>query len=290
VADLQDAVAHRDAGQRDEADQRRHRQRLARQPQAEHRADQRQRDVGHDQRRQRRRLVAAVQHHEHQHQRDDGQQADQARGLFLRLELAAQGDEVALGQLGLGHHLADVGHDLRQRPPLRVGRQHDAALAVVAADLVGAVAVLDGGEASTAGCGRSASRSGSGPGLRWSAPTRAAHHQRKAPAALDDLGDLLALDQRLQRGQHLRRRHAVLRRGGVVDAHLDLRRQHLLLDLQVGDAGDGGQPRAQGIGLAAQVSRSSPKILMAICERTPDSMWSMRCEMGWPISDARPAG
>jgi hypothetical protein len=53
-------------------------------------------------------------------------------------------------------------------------------------------------------------------------------------------------------GQHLRRRHAVLRRRGVVDAHLDLRRQHLLLDLQVGDAGDGGQLRAQGIGLAAQ--------------------------------------
>jgi hypothetical protein len=42
-------------------------------------------------------------------------------------------------------------------------------------------------------------------------------------------------------------------RRGVVDAHLDLRRQHLLLDLQVGDAGDGRQPCAQqGIGLAAQ--------------------------------------
>ncbi len=34
------------------------------------------------------------------------------------------------------------------------------------------------------------------------------------------------------------------------------------------------------------VSRSSPKILMAICERTPDSMWSMRCEMGWPMEIA----
>jgi hypothetical protein len=56
----------------------------------------------------------------------------------------------------------------------------------------------------------------------------------------------------LQRGQHLRRRHAVLGRGGVVHAHLDLRRQHLLLDLQVGDARDGGQLRAQHVGLAAQ--------------------------------------
>jgi hypothetical protein len=25
---------------------------------------------------------------------------------------------------------------------------------------------------------------------------------------------------------------------------------------------------------------------MAICERTPDSMWSMRCEMGWPMAIA----
>jgi hypothetical protein len=38
----------------------------------------------------------------------------------------------------------------------------------------------------------------------------------------------------------------------------------------------------QRIGLGAQVSRSSPKILIAICARTPDSMWSMRCEIGWP--------
>ena len=76
--------------------------------------------------------------------------------------------------------------------------------------------------------------------------------QSEAPAALDDLGDLLAFDQALQRAQHLRCRHAVLRRGGVVDAHLDLRRQHLLLDLQVGDAGDGGQLRTQHIGLATQ--------------------------------------
>jgi hypothetical protein len=77
-------------------------------------------------------------------------------------------------------------------------------------------------------------------------------HQREAPTALDDLGDLLALDQALQRGEHLRRRHAVLCRRRVVDAHLDLRRQHLLLDLQVGDARDRGQPLAQRIGLAAQ--------------------------------------
>ena len=31
------------------------------------------------------------------------------------------------------------------------------------------------------------------------------------------------------------------------------------------------------------VSRSSPKIFSAICARTPDSMWSRRCAIGWPM-------
>ena len=55
-----------------------------------------------------------------------------------------------------------------------------------------------------------------------------AHHQREAPAAFDDLRDLLALDQALQRGQHL------------------------LFDLQIDQARDGGQPGLQDVGLAAQ--------------------------------------
>ena len=79
-----------------------------------------------------------------------------------------------------------------------------------------------------------------------------AHDQRKAPTAFDHLSDLFALNQALQRGQNLRRRHAVLRCCRIVDADLDLRCQHLLFDFQIGDAGDSGQPAAQGIGLTAQ--------------------------------------
>jgi hypothetical protein len=175
------------------------RQRLARQPQPDHRADQRERDVHHDQRRQRRRLVAAVEHHEHQRQRHDGQQADQPRGLLLRLELAAQGDEVALGQLGLGDHLADVGHDLRQRAARGVGRQHDAPLAVVAADLVRAVAVLDGGDLRQRDAPVRRLDQDLAQPFDGARRFRQLHHQREAPAALDDLRHLLALDQRLQR-------------------------------------------------------------------------------------------
>ena len=252
MAHLQNAVAHRDARQRDEADQRRHRQRLARHPQPQHRAHQRQRDVGHDEGREHGRAVARVQHHEHQHQRDDGQHAHQAAGFFLRLELAAQGDEVALGQARFSHGLADVGHHVGQRPALRVGRQHDAALAIVAADLVGAVALFDGGQARQ------------GHGAAWCVDQHArqavdgacavgqAHHQCKAAAAFHHLGDFFALHQRLQRGQHLGGGHAHLCSGGVVHAHGDLRRQHLLFHLQVGQAGDGRQPRAQGFRLAPQ--------------------------------------
>jgi hypothetical protein len=48
------------------------------------------------------------------------------------------------------------------------------------------------------------------------------------------------------------RARPVLRGSGVVHAHGDLRRQHLLFHLQVGQAGDAHQPRAQGLGLATQ--------------------------------------
>jgi hypothetical protein len=34
--------------------------------------------------------------------------------------------------------------------------------------------------------------------------------------------------------------------------YLDLRRQHLLLDFEIGDAGNTGQPAAQRVGLPAQ--------------------------------------
>ena len=35
------------------------------------------------------------------------------------------------------------------------------------------------------------------------------------------------------------------------------------------------------------VTRSSPTILTAMFARVPDSMWSMRCEIGWPMVDVR---
>jgi len=78
------------------------------------------------------------------------------------------------------------------------------------------------------------------------------HDQREAPPTFDDLRDFLAFDEVLQRGQDLRRWHPIAGRRRIVDAHLDLRREHLLLDFQVRETGNTGQPRPQRIGLTAQ--------------------------------------
>ena len=56
----------------------------------------------------------------------------------------------------------------------------------------------------------------------------------------------------MQGGEDLRGRHAVLRRRRVINPYLDLRRQHLLLNFEVGDARDGGDFAAQHVGLPAQ--------------------------------------
>ena len=50
----------------------------------------------------------------------------------------------------------------------------------------------------------------------------------------------------------MRRRDAVAGGGIEIDAHLDLRRQHLFLDIQIGHAGNPRQPLAQQAGLRTQ--------------------------------------
>jgi hypothetical protein len=87
---------------------------------------------------------------------------------------------------------------------------------------------------------------------RHRAPHRAAHDEVEAAVAFDHLRDPLAVDHLLERTQQRARRNAVACRLVVVDADLDLRNQHLLLDLQVGDAGDLREPLAQLRRQAAQ--------------------------------------
>ena len=170
----------------------------------------------------------------------------------MRLELAAQRHKVTLGQLAVSHHGADVSHHLRQSPALGIGRQHNAAFAVIAADLVGAVPILNAGQL---GQGHSA-----GGRLHENLPQtfqrpcalRQAHHQVESPATLHDLSHFFTLDQTLQDRENLRHGHAILGCRRVIHPHGDLRGQHLFFDFQIGQTGNSGQSPTQGIGLTPQ--------------------------------------
>ena len=96
MADLEDAVARGDAGQRDEADHRGDRERLSGEPERDDAADQRERNVAHDDERQHRRAVAGVENGEDRRQREQREETDRAAGLLLRLERALERGEEAL--------------------------------------------------------------------------------------------------------------------------------------------------------------------------------------------------
>ena len=111
-----------------------------------------------------------------------------------------------------------------QRPSLSVGRQNYAPTAIVAADLVGAVAVFDGGKARQRDPTHGRVDEDAAQALNRPRLLGQANHQREAAVALDDLGDLFAFDQALQRGQNLRCGHAVASRRRIIHADFDLRR------------------------------------------------------------------
>ena len=119
--------------------------------------------------------------------------------------------------------------------------------------------------------------------LRRAQVVRQPHHHVEAAVAVDHARHHAAVRQPAELIDHRRGLHAVKRGAAVIDADFELRDAHLLLDLQVGQAGNRRELAAQLFGLARMVSRSSPKIFSAISERMPDSMWSSRCEIGWPI-------
>ena len=59
---------------------------------------------------------------------------------------------------------------------------------------------------------------------------------------------------------------------------------HLLLEREIDDARHAGSSASRTRSPSRRsVGRSSPKTLTAMFARVPDSMWSMRCEIGWPI-------
>ena len=135
---------------------------------------------------------------------------------------------------------------------MRIGRQHNAPLAVVAADLIGAVALFYRRHRRQRHPPRGRLDHDLRKALHRSRGFRQPHYQGKTPAAVNNLRNLFALDQARQHRQYLRRRNTVLRRLGVINAHLDLRRKHLLLDFQVRQPRDAGELAAQHLRLPAQ--------------------------------------
>src|SRR5262249_17423405 len=82
VRNLQDDVARRDAGERDESDHGGYRKRLRRDIQCDDAADQSQRNIGHDDQSENSRAIAAVEHEEDGRQRNERERTD-AQGRFL---------------------------------------------------------------------------------------------------------------------------------------------------------------------------------------------------------------
>ena len=202
---------------------------------------------------QRRRAVAAVEHDEDQRERQQRQQADPQRRLFLRLERALELRGVALRPTRLGDDAADIGDDRGHVAlAVAVAEHGDAPLRVLALDLVGTVAFLDRRQhAERHMPGRRRDQEIAEPGGR-AVLVGEAHDHVEAAVALDDLRHPPAVRQRLQRLVDRGRRHPVERRALVVQMDADLRDQDLLLDLQVDQAGDAGEPFAHRLRQPAQ--------------------------------------
>ena len=209
------------------------------------------------------------------------------RRLGLALELTAVLDVIALRQLDvLGDALLNVVDDAAQVPSGDVALDDDSALDVLPHDEVRAAILLNGcdsGQRNLAPVRRldlrawqsrraPSSRPGRNerPAERRSAPEESdRRHGRRAPSAgLPRLSPTRALDVRPPPDRRAPSasecRSAPLWRG---------RRR----------PPPATSPTCTWLASWRSVGRSSPKILTAMFARVPESMWSMRCEIGWPI-------
>ena len=131
------AVARRNAEQRNEADNRRDADLPAGQPDANDPADQRQRQIQHDDARHRQAAELLEQQQKDNEQRNDRHKRQHPRRGLLALELAAVFDMVSFGQIDLlPDHFLDIAHHAMQVAVGHVGRYDDLALCVLAADRI----------------------------------------------------------------------------------------------------------------------------------------------------------
>ena len=187
-----------------------------------------------------------------------------------------QPDRVRLGANG-GHDAAHV------RAAVCIGEHDDAARAVLPQDLVGPVRFAHVGDLPDRNPSRRALDQKIGEPAGGALRLLQAQHDIVAARPIDDARDDAAVREAFQLLGYLRRLQPIERRALVIDAHLELR--------ECGSASrPAGRPAREcptGAGACplrwcAGASRSSPNIFSAISARTPESIWSSRCEIGWP--------
>ena len=247
-----DAVAGGDAEERDESNQRSDREYAAGQEYPGHAADQRQRQVDHDDG-----GVAGGPECAEQDQEDAGDGAEpesqeEALGCDLGFELSAVLDAVAVRERDAGRHLLPhVGDDSPEIPPGDIRADDYPPLAVLARDEVGTAVFDDVGEAA-----QRHARPGGHVEARLPHILQVGHvvgpvaqHQRHGHLAVDDLSHLSSEQHRFQGRRGLAGGQPVAGERVPVEADVHRRDVGLRLQRQVDEAGDVLQ---RGHGLAAE--------------------------------------
>ena len=194
-------------------------------------------------------------------ERHERQDTDDECGVFLRPECAFELRRVALRELRLGNDPPHVGDDGRHVTlAVAVGMHDDAPLPILALDLIGTVALFHLGQQAQR---HEALRCGDEQVLQPRGRTVLvgnAHHDIEAAVAFDDLRDDAATRKSFQGLGQGGRRDAIERRPLVVGGHLQLRDEHLLLDLQVDETGNRLQSRRAGARRMRAVCRGPRQI------------------------------
>src|SRR5262249_47035846 len=157
---------------------------------------------------------------------------------LLRLERAFEACEGTFRQRRAtqlaADRLDDYGH---VGAAVGIGEHHDAALAVLAADLVRAIGLLDFGDLTRRNPARPAFDQEVAEALGGAHRVGEAHDDVETPVAIHHTRDHASTGQAAELIDHGGRLDAVERRAPVIDTDFELRNAHLLFHLKVGDAG-----------------------------------------------------
>ena len=234
----QHAAAGGNAAERNETYERGNAERAVGQPQAEHAANDGERQPEHDDARLTHVAELAVEKQEDDHQRAERGKQKGARGSLLALELTAVLDAATLGQGdALLHGAANVGHHATHVAPRHVGRDDHLARHVFAVDGVGAgrryhLGHVAEGDGAAAGIDGEMGYAFHGAAVVGQEAQREVEHA----ATVVDRRNRFAAQQHVHHLGKLRQRDAVAGQHFAARHNLQLRTFHLLLHVEVGQA------------------------------------------------------